>query len=203
MAMSKDIRVILIKISDRLHNMRTMEYQTPEKQKQKSFRDHGDLCPHCPPAGNAEDEVGAGGSEPEIYLDPISYREIVEALNEKAAQYDGFMSSIHDQITRRLREAHIDGYVYGRMKHPYPSTARCIPRTSLWTMYTTSSPSGSLWTRCPTATMCWASSTTCISPFWAASSDYIGTPQAQYVPEPPHHREGQNGIPLRGADPHP
>ena len=37
LAMSKDIRVILIKISDRLHNMRTMEYQTPEKQKQKSF----------------------------------------------------------------------------------------------------------------------------------------------------------------------
>ena len=53
------------------------------------------------------------------YLDPISYREIVDALNEKAAEYDGFMSSIHDQITQRLHESNIDGYVYGRMKHPY------------------------------------------------------------------------------------
>ena len=57
-----------------------------------------------------------GGAE---VLTPISYREIVDALDEKATEYDGFMSSIHDQITQRLEEAHIDGYVYGRMKHPY------------------------------------------------------------------------------------
>ena len=118
MAMSKDIRVILIKISDRLHNMRTMEYQTPEKQKQKSFETMELYAPIAHRLGMQKMKWELEDLSLK-YLDPISYREIVEALNEKAAQYDGFMSSIHDQITRRLREAHIDGYVYGRMKHPY------------------------------------------------------------------------------------
>ena len=53
------------------------------------------------------------------YLDPVGYREIIEALDEKAAEYDGFMSAIHDQITTRLREAGIDATVQARMKHPY------------------------------------------------------------------------------------
>ena len=118
MAMSKDIRVILIKISDRLHNMRTMEYQTPEKQKQKSFETMEIYAPIAHRLGMQKMKWELEDLSLK-YLDHISYREIVEALNEKAAQYDGFMSSIHDQITRRLREAHIDGYVYGRMKHPY------------------------------------------------------------------------------------
>ena len=118
MAMSKDIRVILIKICDRLHNMRTMEYQTPEKQKQKSFETMEIYAPIAHRLGMQKMKWELEDLSLK-YLDPISYREIVEALNEKAAQYDGFMSSIHDQITRRLREAHIDGYVYGRMKHPY------------------------------------------------------------------------------------
>ena len=118
MAMSKDIRVILIKISDRLHNMRTMEYQTPEKQKQKSFETMEIYAPIAHRLGMQKMKWELEDLSLK-YLDPISYREIVEALNEKAAQYDGFMSSIHDQITRRLREAHINGYVYGRMKHPY------------------------------------------------------------------------------------
>ena len=118
MSMSKDIRVILIKISDRLHNMRTMEYQTPEKQKQKSFETMEIYAPIAHRLGMQKMKWELEDLSLK-YLDPISYREIVEALNEKAAQYDGFMSSIHDQITRRLREAHIDGYVYGRMKHPY------------------------------------------------------------------------------------
>ena len=117
MAMSKDIRVILIKISDRLNNMRTMEYQTPEKQKKKSFETMEIYAPIAHRLGMQKMRWELEDLSLK-YLDPISYREIVEALNEKAAQYDGFMSSIHDQITRRLREAHIDGYVYGRMKHP-------------------------------------------------------------------------------------
>ena len=118
LAMSKDIRVILIKVSDRLHNMRTMEYQTPEKQKQKSFETLEIYAPIAHRLGMQKMKWELEDLSLK-YLDPISYREIVDALDEKAAEYDGFMSSIHDQITQRLEEAHIDGYVYGRMKHPY------------------------------------------------------------------------------------
>ena len=118
MAMAKDIRVILIKISDRLHNMRTMEYQTPEKQKQKSFETMEIYAPIA-------HRLGMQRMKWELedlslkYLDPVGYREIIEALDEKAAEYDGFMSSVHDQITSRLREAGIAATVQARMKHPY------------------------------------------------------------------------------------
>ena len=118
MAMSKDIRVILIKISDRLHNMRTMEYQTPEKQKQKSFETMEIYAPIAHRLGMQKMKWELEDLSLK-YLDPISYREITEALDEKAAEYDGFMSSIHDQISQRLKEAGIGAQVYGRMKHPY------------------------------------------------------------------------------------
>ncbi len=118
MAMSKDIRVILIKISDRLHNMRTMEYQTPEKQKQKSFETMEIYAPIAHRLGMQKIKWELEDLSLK-YLDPISYREITEALDEKAAEYDGFMSSIHDQISQRLKEAGIGAQVYGRMKHPY------------------------------------------------------------------------------------
>ena len=118
MAMSKDIRVILIKISDRLHNMRTMEYQTPEKQKQKSFETMEIYAPIAHRLGMQKMTWELEDLSLK-YLDPVGYREITEALDEKAAEYDGFMSSIHDQISQRLKEAGIEAQVYGRMKHPY------------------------------------------------------------------------------------
>ena len=118
MAMSKDIRVILIKISDRLHNMRTMEYQTPEKQKQKSFETMEIYAPIAHRLGMQKMKWELEDLSLK-YLDPVGYREITEALDEKAAEYDGFMSSIHDQISQRLKETGIGAQVYGRMKHPY------------------------------------------------------------------------------------
>ena len=106
MAMSKDIRVILIKMADRLHNMRTMEYQTPEKQK-KSLETMEIYAPIAHRLGMQKMKWELEDLSLK-YLDPIGYREIVEALNEKAAQYDGFMASIHDQITSRLAGGRID-----------------------------------------------------------------------------------------------
>ena len=118
MAMSKDIRVILIKISDRLHNMRTMEYQTPEKQKQKSFETMEIYAPIAHRLGMQKMKWELEDLSLK-YLDPVGYREITEALDEKAAEYDGYMSAIHDQIVTRLQEEGIEATVYGRMKHPY------------------------------------------------------------------------------------
>ncbi len=118
MAMSKDIRVILIKISDRLHNMRTMEYQTPEKQTQKSFETMEIYAPIAHRLGMQKMKWELEDLSLK-YLDPVGYREITEALDEKAAEYDGFMSAIHDQIVTRLHEEGIEATVYGRMKHPY------------------------------------------------------------------------------------
>ena len=118
MAMAKDIRVILIKISDRLHNMRTMEYQTPEKQKQKSFETMEIYAPIAHRLGMQKMKWELEDLSLK-YLDPVGYREITEALDEKAAEYDGFMSAVHDRIVTRLREEGIEATVYGRMKHPY------------------------------------------------------------------------------------
>ena len=118
MAMAKDIRVILIKISDRLHNMRTMEYQTPEKQKQKSFETMEIYAPIAHRLGMQKMKWELEDLSLK-YLDPVGYREITEALDEKAAEYDGFMSAVHDRIVTRLKEEGVDATVYGRMKHPY------------------------------------------------------------------------------------
>ena len=118
LAMSKDILVILIKMADRLHNMRTMEYQTPEKQKQKSLETMEIYAPIAHRLGMQKLKWELEDLSLK-YLDPIGYQEIIEALEEKASEYDGFMASIHDQITKRLEQAGIQGIVYGRMKHPY------------------------------------------------------------------------------------
>ena len=80
LAMSKDIRVILIKISDRLHNMRTMEYQTPEKQKQKSFETMEIYAPIAHRLGMQKMKWELEDLSLK-YLDPVGYQEIVEALD--------------------------------------------------------------------------------------------------------------------------
>ena len=117
-AMSKDIRVILIKISDRLHNMRTMEYQSPAKQKQKSLETMEIYAPIA-------HRLGMQRMKWELedlslkYLDPVGFDEIVSKLSVKQKEYDAFMKKTQDQIDQRLMELKIQHVVYGRMKHPY------------------------------------------------------------------------------------
>ena len=117
-AMSKDIRVILIKIADRLHNMRTMEYQSPAKQKQKSLETMEIYAP-------ISHRLGMQRIKWELedlslkYLDPIGCDEIVSKLDAKRQEYEDFMRRTQDQIDQRLNDLNIQHIVYGRMKHPY------------------------------------------------------------------------------------
>ena len=118
MAMSKDIRVILIKISDRLHNMRTMEYQSPEKQKQKSLETMEIYAP-------ISHRLGMQRIKWELedlslkYLDPVGYKEIITRLDAKKPEYDAFLLRTQTQMDDRLTELGIRHMVYGRIKHPY------------------------------------------------------------------------------------
>ena len=118
MAMSKDIRVVLIKIADRLHNMRTMQYQTPAKQIKKC-RETMDI--YAPLAHR----LGMQKIKWELedislrYLNPAEYDDIMSYLVAHEEQDKAFMQTIQKKITERLESVGITATVYGRIKHVY------------------------------------------------------------------------------------
>ena len=118
-AMSRDIRVILIKIADRLHNMRTMEYQTPAKQKKKAFETMEIYAPIAHRLGMQKMKWELEDLSLK-YLDPVAYEDINRKLEEESARHDQFMSAVQSQVNARLTELGIpNATVYGRVKHPY------------------------------------------------------------------------------------
>ncbi len=118
-AMSRDIRVILIKIADRLHNMRTMEYQTPAKQKKKAFETMEIYAPIAHRLGLAKMKWELEDLSLK-YLDPVAYREITERLEADSADHNQFLGAIQKKIQAKLTEMEVpNAVVYGRVKHPY------------------------------------------------------------------------------------
>ena len=119
MAMAKDIRVILIKLADRTHNMRTMEYQTAEKQRQKSLETMEIYAPIAHRLGMQRIKWELEDLSLK-YLDPVGYDEITRSLEAKQSEHEAFMDRVQAQIEARLKEQHVPYLkVYGRMKHPY------------------------------------------------------------------------------------
>lgn len=118
MAMTKDIRVILIKIADRTHNMRTMEYQTEEKQRTKSLETMEIYAPLAHRLGmqRAKWELEDLSLK---YLDPNGYQEITDVLDTKMSTLEEFMRKVDSQIESRLAADHIHATVYSRIKHIY------------------------------------------------------------------------------------
>ena len=118
MAMAKDIRVILIKIADRLHNMRTMAYQSPDKQRSKSLETMEIYAPIAHRLGmqRAKWELEDLSLQ---YLDPTGYKEITTSLEAKMGDLERFMASMKEKIQTRLDAEGVKATIYCRIKHVY------------------------------------------------------------------------------------
>ena len=118
MAMTKDIRLVLIKIADRLHNMRTMQYQSPEKQIKKCRETMDIYAPLAHRLGMQKIKWELEDTSLR-YLAPKEYDSITAHLDAHKEEDETFMNTIQDAITDRLTRAGIHNTSYGRIKHVY------------------------------------------------------------------------------------
>lgn len=115
-AMAKDIRVIIIKLADRLHNMRTMQFMKPAKQREKS-RETMDI--YAPIA----DRLGISKVKVELddlslrYLEPDAYQELSKRFDAIKEDKENFVKDIMDEVDRHLRGSGIQATIDGRVKH--------------------------------------------------------------------------------------
>ena len=118
-AMTKDIRVILIKLADRLHNMRTMQYQTPEKQVEKARETLDIYVPFAERFGVFKIKWELEDLCPR-YLDHDGYYELVGLISAKRSEREAFMAQVVSEISEKLEAYGIKHYdVDGRPKHFY------------------------------------------------------------------------------------
>lgn len=116
LAMAKDIRVILIKLADRLHNLRTMQYQSPPKQIEKS-RETMDI--YAPIAGR----LGISKIKVELddlsmmYLKPEVFKDLTEQIDERMSEREAFINGIVAEVKQHMVNANIEAEVDGRVKH--------------------------------------------------------------------------------------
>ena len=116
LAMAKDIRVILIKLADRLHNMRTLQYMRPEKQREKARETMDIYAPIAMRLGISKikvelDDLALKYLEPEIYYD------LVEKIALRKSVREEFVGNIVREVEHQMEEAGIKARVDGRVKH--------------------------------------------------------------------------------------
>ena len=118
LAMNEDIRVILIKLADRLHNMRTMQYQSPDKQRSKSHETMEIYAPIAHRLGirSVKDELEDLALR---YLDPVAYKEIEDQLDMTKGQREQFIRDVQARILERFDEFGLHPHIEGRVKSIY------------------------------------------------------------------------------------
>ena len=118
MAMAKDVRVILIKLCDRLHNMRTLQYQSDVKQKEKALETMEVYAPIAHRLGMQKLKWELEDLALE-YLDPVGFHDVQNELEKITSLHAGFLDNMQNHIEQRLAEEGVQCKVYGRLKHIY------------------------------------------------------------------------------------
>ena len=116
LAMAKDIRVILIKLADRLHNMRTLKYQPPHKQYEKARETMDIYAPIAQRLGISKIKIELDDLSLQ-YIEPVTYKELSENVSKKLEEQHDFIQEITEEVSNHIKEANIDAKVNGRVKH--------------------------------------------------------------------------------------
>ena len=116
LAMAKDIRVILIKLADRLHNMRTLKYMTPEKQQEKARETMDIYAPIAQRLGISKVKIELDDLSLK-YLEPDVYYDLVEKIALRKTERQEFVTAICKELQDALDEAGVEAHIYGRAKH--------------------------------------------------------------------------------------
>ncbi|MDY4834999.1 MAG: bifunctional (p)ppGpp synthetase/guanosine-3',5'-bis(diphosphate) 3'-pyrophosphohydrolase [Frisingicoccus sp.] len=116
LAMAKDIRVILIKLADRLHNMRTLKYMKPEKQKEKARETMDIYAPIAQRLGISKIKIELDDLALR-YLEPDVYYNLAKSIASKKSEREAFVRSIVDEVSHHMEEGGIKCEVNGRVKH--------------------------------------------------------------------------------------
>lgn len=116
LAMAKDIRVILIKLADRLHNMRTMQFMRPEKQKEKSRETMDIYAPIAHRLGISKIKVELDDLSLK-YLKPDVYEELERSLDSRKEERENFIKEIVEEVGGHIKRAGIKAEIDGRVKH--------------------------------------------------------------------------------------
>ena len=116
LAMANDIRVILIKLADRLHNMRTMQFMRPEKQKEKSRETMDIYAPIASRLGISKIKIELDDLSLR-YLEPEKYKELSDKLSFSMSEKEEFISDTVSDVKSHIESVGITGEVYGRVKH--------------------------------------------------------------------------------------
>lgn len=116
LAMAKDIRVIIIKLADRLHNMRTLSFMKPEKQKEKARETMDIYAPIAQRLGISKIKIELDDLSLK-YMEPEAYYDLVKQVAQRKSVREEYIQSLVDEVSAIIKDAGIEATIQGRAKH--------------------------------------------------------------------------------------